>query len=88
MRKDDEKQKVHFRSRSRIFCMNGQWFFTSREGDKGPYLSEGTAHRELDRYAHEMSHLENLKKSLSPEESTEDFTLLDPKIWNDRPDAH
>jgi len=87
MRKDDPREKTHFRSGSRVFCINGEWYFASREGDKGPYLSGPAAEKEMHRYASEMGHLKELKQSLTPDESIEEFTLLDPTIWDDRPDA-
>lgn len=46
-REDTDPTRVQFRSVSRLFRMNGKWFFASREGDKGPYHSETDAQIEL-----------------------------------------
>ena len=47
---DTDPNKVYYRSDSRTFRMNGQWFFASREGDQGPYFSAGEAEAELQRH--------------------------------------
>lgn len=49
-RGDTDPNKVYYRSDSRIFRMNGQWFFASREGDQGPYTKECEANAELVRH--------------------------------------
>ena len=50
MRKDDAKQKTYFRTKDRIFQVNGQWWFAAREGDRGPYPSRQAAADELAAY--------------------------------------
>ena len=49
-RTDTDPGKVYYRSDSRLFRMNEEWFFASREGDQGPYRSEGEANLELERH--------------------------------------
>ena len=62
MRRGDlDPNKVYYRSDSRTFRMNGQWFFASREGDQGPYLSEGEAALELKRHIEASKVLSPLK---------------------------
>ena len=50
MRKDDEQQKTFFRTEDRIFQVNGQWWFATREGDRGPFASRQAAADELVAY--------------------------------------
>ena len=38
-----------FRALSRFVNVNGQWYFSTREGDHGPFASEQAAHDALDR---------------------------------------
>lgn len=50
-RQSDLDQNQDFsRSTSRTFCRDGSWFFSSREGDMGPYDSEAEAVQEMDSY--------------------------------------
>lgn len=62
MRKDDHDDGTYFRSRDRVFCMNGEWFFQTRENDHGPYRSRDEAEIELARYAKEMNYLDSMAK--------------------------
>ncbi|MFP6835977.1 MAG: DUF6316 family protein [Pseudomonadales bacterium] len=67
MRIDDQNDGTHFRSGNRVFCMNGEWFFQTREDDHGPYHSREEAQIELTRYAKEMNYLDAMDKPLAPE---------------------
>ena len=49
-RRDDPADKRFFRASERVFRMNEAWFFAAREGDQGPYASEGEALMEMQRY--------------------------------------
>jgi hypothetical protein len=40
----------YFRAADRIFRMNGNWFFASREGDLGPFPSREKAEIEAQTY--------------------------------------
>src|SRR3954453_22009433 len=35
-RREDREDRTYFRS-ERVFTMNGQWYFSAREGDCGPF---------------------------------------------------
>ena len=37
MRESDDQETKHFRTGSRFFCADGKWFYSTREGDEGPY---------------------------------------------------
>ncbi|MFU8816297.1 MAG: DUF6316 family protein [Pseudomonadales bacterium] len=51
MRKSDpNQQKSFFRSVDRFFQANGQWYFSAREGDIGPFRSREQALREAKAY--------------------------------------
>ena len=39
-----------FRVASRIFRLNDAWYFSSREGEQGPFQSESVAKKELETY--------------------------------------
>ena len=41
--------------------MNGQWFFTTREGEQGPYHSRDVALKEVARFVQERKASEQLK---------------------------
>jgi hypothetical protein len=48
MRKNDpnDLKKNFFRTGDRFFQANGQWFFSAREGDIGPFRTREQANRE------------------------------------------
>ena len=54
------KDKQFFRSPQRICRVNDLWYFSSREGDQGPYRSELEVQCELDRYVTAASDLANM----------------------------
>ena len=51
----EDDDRPHFRSRERLFTLNGQWYFSAREGDCGPYHSRKQALFEVDLYICERS---------------------------------
>ena len=57
MRRDDNEDKPYFRS-ERLFTMNGEWYYSTREGERGPYATRELARRELERYVLECSVLD------------------------------
>jgi hypothetical protein len=61
-RREDNEDKTYFRS-DRLFSMNGQWYFSSREGDCGPFASREVAHAALARFVHEKIELDAFQKS-------------------------
>lgn len=34
----------------RYFCINGSWYFNTRDGQRGPFASKQAMQEELDRY--------------------------------------
>ena len=63
MRRDDIQEKPYFRSSQRLFRVNGDWYFSAREGDQGPYPNEMTAALELERFIEEQLALQKFLKS-------------------------
>jgi hypothetical protein len=55
MRKSDFKDSTYFRSRDRVFCQNGKWFYQTREDDHGPFPTREAAEVDLQRYVDEMA---------------------------------
>ena len=49
-RKTDASPRRYFRSSDRIFRVNQPWYFSSREGERGPFKSQEHAQTELTRY--------------------------------------
>ena len=50
MRKEDTVEKTHFRSEKRMFQINGDWYFATRDKDQGPYVSDTDAESGLAMY--------------------------------------
>jgi hypothetical protein len=65
MRKTDKNLKTYFRS-ERIFSMNGDWYFATREGEQGPFLSRTRAEDGLTRFLNEQECLEVLRLTNAP----------------------
>lgn len=62
MRTSDQDDSTYFRSRDRVFCQNGKWFFQTREDDHGPYPTREAAALNLQRYVEEMAFFNGAKK--------------------------
>ena len=65
MRNSDEDDLTFFRSRDRVFCQNGSWFFQTREDDHGPFPTREAAELELKRYVGEMAFFDGVKKGVA-----------------------
>ena len=78
MRRTDPENtnKRYFRTQERVFSMNGQWYFTTREGDVGPFRTREVALSEVARFVREREDLDSFQKArLSRPIQTEDLTL-------------
>ena len=60
MRRTDspDTTRSYFRSAERVFALNGQWFFGTREGEIGPFVSREEARSEIARLIREKNDLE------------------------------
>lgn len=47
--------------------MNGAWYFSTREGDEGPYSTQAAAERETRRFTMEVTTLSSFQKSRGAE---------------------
>ena len=97
-RTDSEDTKRYFRTQERVICMNGQWYFTAREGDIGPFRTRDAAIREIARYVRERQELDSFQKARSgrprqnvdlaleilPKEDKPNLTLDDLILENQR----
>ncbi len=65
MRRTDPEDSTrrYFRAQDRVFSQNGQWYFTAREGDMGPFRSRETALKEVTRYAQERRDLDRFQQA-------------------------
>jgi hypothetical protein len=61
-RREDKGDKTYFRS-ERVFAMNGQWYFGTREGDCGPFRTADLARAALARFINEKVELASFQKS-------------------------
>lgn len=62
MRKSDADKTTYFRSGDRVFCLNGKWYFQTREDDHGPFPTRAAAELDLKRYVEEMSFFDDVRK--------------------------
>lgn len=65
MRRSDPKSttKSFFRTGDRVFVLNGQWFFATREGEVGPFRSREAALKEVRRFVQERHALERFQRA-------------------------
>ena len=86
MRQSDVNESTHFRSDDRVYCMNGKWFYQTRESDHGPFPSREAASADLARYVDEMKYFDDISPEdakLTPKSQTEgyaSFSLVDKGI--------
>ncbi len=58
-----DSNKRYFRATDRLVCLNGAWYFTTREGEHGPFASREIAQDELEFFTSEKSDLYSFQKS-------------------------
>ena len=65
MRRGDpsDNGRNYFRSCTRIFNLNGAWYFGTREEDQGPFACKEIALKEVERYANETVELRRFQQS-------------------------
>ena len=79
MRKSDEKNKVHPRTKDRLFCLDKRWYFLTREGNRGPFDSRKEAETELKLYADAMEFINDNESSLPSGADWTNVTFVDAK---------
>ena len=92
-RADDADQgKRYFRSSDRVFRQADGWYYSLREGDRGPYATEQEARGELERFIQEQKDLKDLaartsmKKELKKELGVE-RSRPRGDVWEGLPDV-
>ena len=70
-----DRSRSYFRSGTRIFNLNGAWYFGAREGDQGPFARREIALREMARYALEKKMLWRFQKSRESLTDSSELTL-------------
>ena len=87
MRKDDdqERTKSHFRTSERFLRIDGAWWFSTREGDEGPFATREAAREGLRRYIAGQEMAEKHKKDLEKVRAKTDRG--DPTVWNNQYDV-
>src|SRR5262245_10519512 len=61
-RREDKDDRTYFRS-DRLFLMNGRWYFSTREGDYGPFGSREIARAALARFVRDKVELDSFQKA-------------------------
>ena len=79
MRKSDKnkKAKAHFRSSERFFREDGEWFFQTREGARGPFRTREIAEQELRRFTDTMEFVEDNENHLPSGVNWKDVTIVE-----------
>lgn len=85
MRKNDtsDQKKSFFRTLDRFFQANGQWYFSAREGDIGPFRSRPQAVREAEAYiaARKASHEPRPAARLDRQDHWSDTTVVPGYVY-------
>jgi len=87
MRKNDKDQsRVNaFRSSERFVRIDNAWWFSTREGDEGPFATRDAARDGLRRYIAAQEMVEKHQQKV--EKVREKTNRGDPTVWNTRLDA-
>ncbi|MDH3642970.1 MAG: DUF6316 family protein [Gammaproteobacteria bacterium] len=80
-RKTDKDDVAHFRAGSRIFRLNNEWYFSSREGEHGPFESEEDAARELQAFVKLAGVADGSEPAYEMIEAPE-LRRADTKVWD------
>ena len=88
MRESDEKPSAsHFRATERFFRENGQWYFSTREGEEGPFRTREAAEAAMQRYVKSIQAAANFKKEQTEKYARDPDKPVDRAIWNQRYDT-
>lgn len=75
MRRNDQQAKTYFRS-ERLFTMNDQWYFASREGDQGPFPTREAAQAALKQFTSECVALSDFQASRDRDSEPVETTIV------------
>jgi len=79
MRKTDQNNKTHVRRERRVVHEQWQWFYRTREGNRGPFDTRQAAVVNLNSYVDTMSFIENNPDSVPESLDLDDVTLIELK---------
>ena len=91
MRDKDEKTNVsHFRTTERFFCQNGGWWFSTREGEEGPFDTREDAKAALDRFVGSVQFSEQWQAEKEERRAAArvDNDKVDRGVWDRQIDTH
>jgi len=60
MRRTDEEQRTYFRVGDRVYQEGESWYYSTREGEHGPFKDRQEAEADMERYVGLQSHLDKL----------------------------
>jgi hypothetical protein len=65
-----------------VFCLNGKWYYQTREDDDGPFTTREAAELDMQRYVDEMRFFHGVQDGSNPvpesgKPQEPDFTLVD-----------
>ena len=87
MRKTDDNQTSvrYFRAGDRLFRVEDQWFYATREGNEGPFASKELAERHLRSFIG----LQDMKvdNQVKLDKIRDQRVDADPKVWNNQIDV-
>ena len=59
----EDEIRSYFRSDDRLLMMNGEWYFSTRDGEVGPFKNVHDATREIEQYVKEREDLQQFQAS-------------------------
>ena len=88
MRDSDDNEKIrHFRTGNRFFNQNGSWWFSTREGEEGPFRSREHAEAGMARYVESIRAMHAFKLKQSERYKVDDTRRPDPSVWDKQIDS-
>ena len=84
MREKDEESTVrHFRTGNRYICQDGKWWFSTREGEEGPFATRAAAELGLQRFVDTYKIMVKFQSDAANKvEKTPPENRGDPRIWD------
>ena len=84
---DDQSNLRHFRTAERYFCQNGQWWYSTREGEEGPFPSREAAEFAMQRYVDSVNAMRGYKEKHDAKFAKKADQTVDHSIWNQQIDT-
>ena len=88
MREQDGKSTVrHFRTGNRYFCQDGRWWFSTREGEEGPFDTRELAEQGMQRFVESVQLRESFQAARAEKAEKVPKSRGDPTIWDRQLDS-